>query len=182
MPCISQSQVLSERKISCDRVKPVGMGITERGSRLGRLGSGTQDSDDYFGSKSGFCRQVMGEKRKQSSVTNIEECKLGASRPGFIPSSATTQGQAKSHALLPFIYLEHKLQSHNYFSVAIRTDLQILSYCKERCQRLASKSSSFFIVVKKMDFFFQGGDNRQDGGDSTGWEALSKLPALLYSY
>lgn len=59
----------------------------------------------------------MGEERQQSRVTNSKGHELGARGPGFLPSSATTQGQAKSHALLPFIYLERKLQSHGCFSL-----------------------------------------------------------------
>jgi len=121
-------------KISCDRVEPLGTGTRGRSSRLGSLGSGTHDIADCFGCKSGFCRQVLQEERLQSRVTSMKECGLGARRPGFLPSSATTQGQDKSHTLLPFIYLEHKLQSHGYFPLATCTELQMLSYRMERCQ------------------------------------------------
>lgn len=139
-----------------------------RASGFGQPGLGVQDAISCLGCKAGFCRQVLNGERQEGSVTNVKECKEGARAPGFIPSSGTTQGQAKSHALLPSIYLEHKLGSHHSFPLATRTELQILSYCMERWQRLPSKSSTFSVF--KTQTLFPG---NKDSGKSREQEALS---------
>lgn len=123
----------------------------------------------------------MGEERQQSRVTNGKGHELGARGPGFLPSSATTQGQAKSHALLPFIYLERKLQSHGCFSLYAQNFRYNLMAKRDTKDWLVSPPG-FSDLFKNLDFSFQGEDKTQGGGDSRGWEALSIPPALIYSY
>lgn len=93
-------------------------------------------------------------------------------RPGSIPSSAAAQGQAKSHALLPVIYLEHQRQSHGCSSAS--PELQTPHCCKGKCQHWLPNPAH--LTVK----FFSPEVGTKSS--SRGWEALSRPSGCLYSH
>lgn len=76
----------SSESISCDRAKPQKWG-----------GNGQEGS--------------AGSGGGQSSTANVTQQELGA-EPWLCAQLCSAQGQAKSQALLPVIYLEHQCQSH----------------------------------------------------------------------